>query len=154
MLSCCCKGLEIIQSKPNITALQITFDARSILGYRGTGVGLGLWDLSPDFYQCRVISCLLCKGWANIGDLLLWKSQISQRTWFNNKCALLKSRWYLASLSWLIGCFFNCCTLQSVVVIYETKSISYYFNQQKYQVGLYFHPQPLFEGHLKKAIKD
>lgn len=61
MLSCCYKCLEIIQSKPNITALQITFDARSILGYRGTGVVLGLSDLSPDFYQCRVISCLLCK---------------------------------------------------------------------------------------------
>lgn len=74
MLSCCYKVLEIIQSKPNITALQITFDARPILGYRGTGVGLGLSDLSSDFYQCRVISFLLCKVWANTGDLLLWKS--------------------------------------------------------------------------------
>jgi len=79
MLSCCYKVLEIIQSKPNITALQIAFDARPILGYRGTGVVLGLSDLSSDFYQCRVISCWLCKVWANIGDLLLWKSKISQR---------------------------------------------------------------------------
>lgn len=50
MLSCCYKGLKIIQSKPNITALQITFDARSTLGYRGTAVGLGLSDLFTDFF--------------------------------------------------------------------------------------------------------
>ncbi len=49
MLSCCYKGLEIIQSKPNVTALQIHFDARSTLGYRGTAVGLGLSDFPPIF---------------------------------------------------------------------------------------------------------
>lgn len=74
MLSCCYKGLKIIQSKPNITALQITFDARSTLGYRGTAVGLGLSDLFTDFLSVSIISCLLCKVWANIDDLLLWKS--------------------------------------------------------------------------------
>lgn len=61
------------------------------------------------FYQCRVISCLLCKVWANTGKQLLWKSEISAKTWsegdltiFNNKRDLLESRWYLPSAPWLI----------------------------------------------------
>lgn len=44
------------------------------------------------FYQCRVISRLLCKVWANTAEQLLWKSQISTKsrsegdlTIFNNK---------------------------------------------------------------------
>lgn len=49
MLSCCYKGLEIIQSKPNLAALQISFDARSTAGYRWTGVGLGTVGFVPRF---------------------------------------------------------------------------------------------------------